>query len=396
MLRARLFSFLRSLAPNTLTIDEEKQIVRAILLYVTGRRDSAHFRQIGRSLKLTEELYTFKSEFLDRNYYVLSQFWRVVFAYFKLIKLRRGRAPEIITESAFVYRGRVSNTGRRLSTTRIDSALLRQAMDSVPTLTKDQRRQCADDVRLLEDFLTLADHRQLHETARDAVYETPTDIDLQPVINKLRSFSFSLAKFKTRFIAKHDLGVSIDDMGIEIFEVGLRTIREFDSDWSNGEKLLNTAKVAARNHCSRLIDYYTTQKRSRVVQIQTEDGTEYRPTTVSINQEIAMDGSSLTLQDVMEDDADSTQQSAEQQWLNGLLRTVPIEVSRVVKITLGGSDPEFETWLQGRSKHSIHSMKDATIAKYACEFASVPMETVRQALLNDSVIASQVRMAATA
>lgn len=397
MLRARLFAFLRSLAPNTLTIEEEKQIVRAVLLYVVRQTDAAQFRKVSRTLGVTEELYAFKSEFLDRNYYVLSQFWRVVFAYFKQVKIGQGAGPEIaVTESAFVYTGRQSDTGSRLSTTRIESALLRRAMDSVPTLAKDQRRQCAADVRLLEDFLTLDDHRRLHELADGSAYDTPTDVDLQPVIDKLRSFSFTLAKYKTRFIAKHDLGVAIDDMGIEIFEAGLRTIREFDSDFSNGEKLLNTAKVAARNHCSRLIDYYTTQMRSRVVQIKTADGVEYRPTTVSINQEIAMEGSSLTLQDVIEDEVDSTQQSAEQKWLTDLLHAVPAGVSRVVKITLGGRDPEFETWLEGRSKHSIHKMKDATIAKYACEFASVPMDAVRQALMNDDVIASQVRMAATA
>lgn len=396
MLRAHLFAFLRSLPSDTLSTDAENQIVHAVLLYVTGRRNAAPFRKLGRSLGITEELYRFKSEFLDRNHYTLSQFWRVVFAYFKRLKVDYRTNRPGVTESAFVYKGPTSASSSGPRSTKIDSATLRKAMDSVPTLAKARRRQCAADVRLLEEFMPLDDHRKLYLLAQGAHYDTPTDVDLQPVIAKLQAFSTSLAKFKLRFIAKHDLGVSTDDLAIEIFEAGLRTLREFDSEFSNGEKLLNTAKVGARNHCHRLIDYYTTQKRSRVVQVRTVDGVEYRPTTVSLNQEIAMDGSSLTLQDVIEDkgSVDQGRSADEQQWLGDLLRAVPAEVSRVVRITLGDHDPEFERWLEGRSKHPVHSMKDATIARYACEFASVPIDTVRQVLMGDRVIASQVRASA--
>lgn len=395
MLRARLFSFLRSL-PSPLDSDAEKQIVRSVLLYVTGRRNAAHFRKLGRSLGITEELYIFKSEYLDRNHYTLSQFWRVVFAYFKLVETNRRTSQPVATESAFVYTGPTSASSIGPSSTKIDSTTLRKAMNRVPTLLKSHRRECASDVRLLEKYLPLVDHRMLHQLAKGTSYDTPTDVDLQPVIEKLQSFSTSLAKYKTRFIAKHDLGVSTDDLAIEIFEAGLRTLREFDSEFTQGDKLLNTAKVGARHHCSRVIDYYTTQKRSRVVQVRSADGVEYRPTTVSLNQEIAMDGSSLTLQDVIEDDrnVDQSKSADEQQWLGDLLRTVPAEINRVVRITLGDSDPEFESWLEGRSKHPIHSMKDATIARYACEFASVPIDTVRQVLRGDRVIASQIRATA--
>ena len=80
-------------------------------------------------------------------------------------------------------------------------------------------------------------------------------------------------------------------------------------------------------------------------------------------------------------------------WLQDLLNAVPDRVRRVIDITLGESDPEFEQWIETKSAQPLNKMKDSMVAKYACEFASVPISVVRRALLNDRIIAERVASA---
>ncbi len=376
MLRARLFAFLRSLPKSFRTVEDEKQIVRAVLLYTIGRRKAADFRILGRRLGITEELYGFKSQFLDRNYYAISQFWRVVFEYFRRLPVQ---------------------AGVHLKTTKIDAKILLAAIRSLPNIPKNQRRSCAADVRLMEKFLTLEDHQRLLRLARSTAYDTPSELDLLPILRKLQSFSLNLARYKARFISNNDDGLSTDDIAMEIFEAGLRTIREFDAEISCGEKLLNTGKKGARNHCNRLIDFHTTKKRNRIVRVDNGGDFEYQSTTISLNRDVSrdQDDSPCFLIDTIEDESTPhDEEFVEQQWLGDLLRAVPTDVSRVVRIALGDLDSEFEGWLENRSKRPLENMQDSTVARYACEFVGVPMSAVRKVLLNDQVIASRIRATA--
>lgn len=374
MLRDQLASFLRRI-PH-IKNDDQKALVRAILLYITGRKKADDFRVLSRTLNITEELYEFKSSYLDRSYYTISQFWRIVWAYYRRLSAS-GTLIDNLRDSG------------GLSSTVINESALHLALSDVRTVKESQREVFAADVRLLEDFLTIEDHHKLYLLARcNNGYSTPTDIDLQPIIEKLRRYCWSLAYHKARFISMNDVGIDLDDIAIELFEVGLRTMREFDSEYYNELKLLNTAKVGARHHCSRMIDYHTAQKRSRLVRVG--DG-EYQTTTISLDHELQDNNRGATILDTIENGEEGSDETLHrEQWLVDLVYATSDDISRVIEITLGVDDPEFESWLQDRTGKQSLEISDTMIARYACEFVHVPISAVRDTLRQNEVIANAI------
>lgn len=242
MLRGRLYDFL-----YPLQIDEGSQhkLTGSILLYILGQRKAADLRALGHDFDITDPLYTFKSEYLDHNNYTISQFWRVVFGYYKIVTTPSIDGP---------------------TTTLLDRSVLEEAVECVPTIKKRDRRAVASDVMLMEDFTSLEDHRSVFQVAKFSRYATPTDLDLLPAIKKLQRYCASYAYQKMRFIAQNDEGLTLDDLSAELFDIALKALREYDSD-PNELRLLNTAKLSARNHCQRLIDFHTAKKRERIVRI---------------------------------------------------------------------------------------------------------------------------------
>jgi len=462
MLRGRLFAFLSSVQETHHLSDPDiDQITRAVLLYVLGRRNAEELRIFGKDLKITEDLYQFKSEFLDRSYYTVSQFWRLAFMYFKLLPCR-ANGPDA---------------------TLISNDILDQAFIAVPTLKPEQRKSCLEDMRILEDHLPLEDHRKIFRLARLTDFETPTDIDLYPIIKKLQKFCLSLAHRKMRFLINNDNGLSINDLATELFEAALLTLRNYDTEYKDTLKVLNFSKVGAKNHCGRLIDFYTAQRRTRLVRIidnenagrhaqqkcgtcamfnvrdasgkscedqdivasavpcnMKEKGGVYHPrpiteehacgncsyydkplpgqqrscvninirpydipcesfvskvqkvhfvtTTTSLEVPVGNaqaragnDGKVTTLGDMLETEHKTDDvQISENQWLDSLYEQVPADMHRIVKITLGEEDAEFESWLWQRSGKTVDELPSTSVAKLACEFASVPVDYVRQVL----------------
>ncbi len=452
LLRGHLRDFLY---PLSLSTAGEARITRAVLLYLNSRANSTHLRQATRELGISDQLYNFKASYLDRSQYTISHYWRASFSYFKHLPVPEGRFGPATTE--------------------MHEPSLKRAVESVAAIPRSDKKDATEDLRLMEDFLTIGDHEKLFITARHLDFESPSDTDLLPIIKKLQRYCGSLAYRKMRFIAQNDCGVSLDDLSAELFEAGLRTLREFDFEFDQELKLLNTAKVGAKNHCLRLIDFYTTQKRNRIVKIgersprprvtacgncaffnakvnsqascstqgvmpadkpcsqegrvfhprvitteevcgnckhydQKMEGAyrtclsinigpkeeacrlfeprvpeqEYASTTASLDQPIydRDNGTSMTLLDNQVDDSPNHEdETVNDEWTQDLLSRVPVNMQRVIKIVLGHVDDEFDRWLWGRTEKTPDSLTERQLARYACEFSSIPIKTVQSALL---------------
>lgn len=247
MLRERLVRFINEPAVRRLTHHDQRQVARAVLLYGLGRRNSEQLRQLGLRYDITEPLYCFKSEVLDRTYYMVSLFWRVCFEYF-----RRYQAP----------------TAAGPTVRYLDVPTLKAAVQAVKTIESDRvRAECQADAQLLEAFLTVEDQREIYRVARATSYATPADPDLVPIVSELRRYCAGLVRRRMRFIIKHDIGLTAEDLQNALFEAGLMTLRHYDSE-PNELKLLNTAKRGSHNYFVRLLEYYTARCRSRLVRHQ--------------------------------------------------------------------------------------------------------------------------------
>lgn len=244
MLRERLVRFLSLPEIRTLPDGAHREIVRALLLYSLGRRNSEQLRQLSLRYRATDAIYQFKSQHLDRTHYVASLYWRVVFEYFRNLKTRTADGPGSVQMVPSVLIGAIEKVRT------IDTALVGQ--------------ECARDVMLLERFLDLDDHRQLYRIARATDYRTPTRHDLLPVIRKLQRYCTTLVRRRMRFILKHDRSMTSHDLETALFEAGLITLHQFDAD-DNELRLLNTAKRGAHNYFVRLVEYHTAQCRARLV-----------------------------------------------------------------------------------------------------------------------------------
>jgi integrase len=312
-------------------------------------------RSLARSLGITDELYGFKAEFLDRSYWIISVYWRVVLKYFQNLPIEHAD-------------GTLDN--------RIDPEVVRKAAKSIPAITVDEIQSCIEDVRLLE-MLDKEEHQKLFRV-RLADFECPTELDLVPIITKLRRFCHWLAARRLRFIAKYDASVTMADLTDELFEAALITLRNYDHEYTNATKVYNFARMGVQNHCVLMQQYHTRQRRGRIVKVTVNNQTEFASTTVSLDQ--PLEGSSISLGDVMPDEGkDPDRQFAERQWLCSLLRKIPQDVGRVVKITLGDHDPEFSSWLESQGTE-IGNLSDTTLTRKACQFCGIPLKRVKVAL----------------
>ena len=354
MLKEQLFLFLISL-PQHITTAQRQRILKTILLYCLGRRNALELRCLAREFSITDELYRFKAEFLDRSYWTISVFWRIVLKYFQNLQYRHAD-------------GVLDNI--------IDADLVRKVAKKIPAVTAQEIQACVDDARLLE-MLDKEEHQKLFRL-RTARFESPADIDLVPIVTKLRKFCRWLAARELRFIEKYDASLTMADLIAELFEAALVTLRNYDHEYTNAAKIYNFARVGVQNHCVLMQQYHTRQRRGRVVKVMVNNQQEFLPTTVSMNRPLGE--SSLTLVDVLPDDRnDPDRQLADRQWFCSLLRKIPQDVGQIVKVTLGGSDPKFASWLESQGTEIGH-LSDTTLTKKACQFYGIPLKRVRVAL----------------
>jgi hypothetical protein len=244
MLRERLGRFLHETNVRRLRHHHHIALTRALLLYSLGRRNSKELRQLALKLRVTDELYRLKSEFIDRTFYMASLYWRVIFEYFRNCRASAISGPDS------VY---------------LETDVLHEAVSRIKTIENESMKiVCMEDARLIEGFLSLDDHRYLYRLARAACYVTPTDADLAPMVLQLQRYCSGLVNRRMRFLIKHDRGLTPHDLQTALFEAGLMTLRQYDAE-SNKLKLLNTAKRGAHNYFVRLIEFYTARCRSRLV-----------------------------------------------------------------------------------------------------------------------------------
>ncbi len=436
MLRRRLGEFLVDLPRH-----HHRAFIRLVLLYALGRRTSRDLQVAGREWGCTDALFEFKADFLDRSHYMLSVFWRACFMYFRSIPCSPG-GPDV---------------------TSVDFGTLSSVVSSLPVDGVVARR-CCNDVALVEAFLDLREHQALRRIGTAAYFTNPTDQDLRPLVQELYRYCGGLANRKMRFLVNNDPGHTLDDFIVELFEAGLSTLRHYDADSDQPLKLLNFARRGAKNHCLRLIDYHTAQRRARLVRVSNDpmgyrvkacgtcawldckvDGEscrdtgvtasapacprervyhrrnittekvcgncryydtphpgattsclsldrdpreeicpeyhgrgeeqEFIRTTGSIHRQLGDDQRSRQLEDVI-----GRPDPRDREWIEGLLREVDGEVARVVRITLGIPDEDFEQWLWQHADRGSVGMTDRQVARYACEFCDVALKDVKRVL----------------
>jgi len=438
MLRERLGTMLLGLPAQ-----HHRSVVRLVLLYALGRRSSRDLQDAGRQWGCTEQLFRFKSEFLDRSHYMLSVFWRACFLYFR----------------------HVTDGPDGPSDTAIEKPALQQALRALP-ISRKMAQECEADVALIETFFTVEEHRALRRIGMAAHFETPSEHDLKPLIEQLHRYCHNLARQKLWFLVNNDPGHSLDDFVTELFEAGLSTMRHYDADADQPLKLLNFARRGAKNHCMRLIDYHTAQRRARLVRnsappdrpaacgtcawfdcrvdgrscadegarpsnaacprgltftartVTTEavcgncrhytrplegaqrscleqnispqdqpcpsfapitDTQEFSQTTGSLDRTLGDEPGARRV-----DETIGAMDEPNTEWLRGLAREVPPHVLRVVRITLGQADEEFEQWLRTKTQRSCDAMTDRQIARYACEFCGVTLKQLQRTLRGTS------------
>lgn len=244
MLRERIAQLLGQPGLSHLSDRTQRTLVRAILLYLVGRESSEQLRRLSIQHEIAEPFYQFKSTCLDRTHYCASVFWRAVFGYFKHAAPRTGP-----------------------TTTQMDPGVAVEVANQTSLSAKAQQG-CAADLLLLESFLTLQDHQNLHTVALSSIHADPTSQDLVPTINELQRYCTRLVRTRMRFLPDHDNALSIQDLERELFEAALMTLHQYDAE-PNRLKLLNTAKRGAKNHCVRLIEFHTAQCRARLVREHT-------------------------------------------------------------------------------------------------------------------------------
>ena len=445
MLRERIVCFLSEI--QHLNHWQQHLLVRALLLYGLGRRNSSELRELARQFNVTDPLYKLKSQFFDRTYYMISIYWRVTFEYFRQLPC-------------------VSH----LTCTALDPMVLEKAVTSVSTVGSSMRQACRGDVGLIESFLNLDDHNELYRLARALPYSTPNECDLLPVIKKLQRYCASLAYKRMRFLVEHDRALTFDDLKTELFEAGLMTLRHYDADFHDGLKLLNTAKKGARNYFVRLVEFHTAQCRSRLVRHMDQDivryrmrrcgtcgwfdtkdsdgmscqdrgmyssyqpclarwrGNFYHARSITVAEECgncihydengglacvarnvaptAQPCKNFELRTSCEHFVDTTASldapvgmedrrergtlldlipaplidGGRDAWLTELLEQLPASSARVVRITLGMGDAEFDDWLWYETGQQSCQFADGAIARYACIFVGVTIEMVRDHL----------------
>ena len=431
-------------------------LVRAVLLYSLGRQNSEQLRQLALRNNVTDELYCFKSDFLDRTYYMAALFWRGVFEYFRRVQTRTADGPD---------------------GTELCRQTLEEAIASIRTIKKSERYECATDVMLVQAFLPLEDHRELYRLSRATDWATPSEYDLLPIVANLQRYCAGLVRRRMRFIIKHDQGLTAQDLEGALFEAGLMTLRQYDAEFDDGLKLLNTAKRGAHNYYVRLVEFYTAQRRSRLVRhvdgatvpyrqrncgtcawfdafdsvsgdgqtcrqagVQPshepcrrrgvgnvyhgraiteahecgnclyydrpipgkQNGTcsahnrlptdevctefalrigveQYVSTTASLDAPIGdkTEREGVCLIDVVPDEP---VEPMEHEGFRMLVEALPPRYARIVNITVGGTDEQFDQWLWSRTYQFSNEFTDQQLARYACEFVGVDMDEVRAML----------------
>jgi hypothetical protein len=445
MLRRRIGDFLASIqvAPQ-----QHELLIRSILLYALGRRNAADLRQLGRQLGIADPLYDLKSTFLDRSYYVVSLWWRVVFRYFRRV-------------------------GRRQHYETIDRQSLDTVLAGLKGVSRAVVRECEQDLRLLDAYLSDQDKRFLVRVA--LTIGGDEQLDVAPIVDELQRFCHHLAYRKLRFLANNDTGVTLDDLRVEVFEAALATLLHYDAE-PNRLKLINTAKRGARNHCMRLIDWHTAQRRTRLLRVGGEyaryarracgtcawydsrddagvtcqdrgvtpalpacrlddqvyharvvthqqvcgncrhydvgDGghaacldlnigpgdqtcprfearsheVEFVPTTQSLDRKFGDDARDRSLNDVL-----PAPDEPDVQVLTQLTDEVDGATARVVGIIAGMPDQEFDTWVWDRIGRSADDIGEVQTARLACEFVGVSLADVRRTLASTNALSGKLR-----
>jgi hypothetical protein len=170
----------------------------------------------------------------------------------------------------------------------------------------------------------------------------------------------------------------ISDLSNELFEASLVALRNYDTEYLDSKKIYNFSKKGAKNHCQRLIEYYTTKCRGRAMTLVVNGETECVATTMSMDQNFGED-STANLHGILSDGSDLGSTIEERQWCRNLLSRVPQGVGQVVKVVLGEPNDAFESWLVENSI-DICRLSEQSLTKRACQFFDVPIHEVRTSL----------------
>jgi len=328
MLKERLVELFIVDIPS-ISFNGATEITQAIILYSLHIIKSSDLSKIAEKHGAKSQVLKFKKEFLDKTEYMISKFWRAIFAYAK------GTMPSVIAQ--------------KFKVDEIDIWLV------IGHLNPEQ----LDQIKAKSEIKSYVE------------YPKKTD----KLVKTLQDYCNILAR-KLSFVINNDHGIDLNDIKTEILISGITAM--LHADWSSDNKyILNYAKKAMWNSTVSLIKFHTAEKRSRLkrtVEGEKDRIAEYSVTTYSLDYDSLDDDYTLHKSISDESDYKDVESNA---WLKKVIAGLPQGIANVVKIAAGERNEKFEQWV-GIKK--IQRFRETTLIKQACKFFKVSLKEVQKVM----------------
>ncbi len=244
------------------------------------------------------------------------------------------------------------------------------------------------DIKLVVTSLTPSEVVATRKLARAIPTTTISDSDLNTIMGNLVEFAWRLIYIGVKmygtsktikgltFVLDNDPSLEPGDLVNDLLTSALNAIRRRDYI-DNTLYLHNLAKRTMINEAANMAKLAAMQCRARVR--KSEDGKGFHNRVLSLNVPLNADNPTTTmLEGLVADDIPQDEQTDMHSMIATLMIRLPKRMRRVVEITMGADDVEFDRWLV--TVHGMDSSKindDVRLAWYARQFMGVNKQELR-------------------
>lgn len=309
---------LETLDLSELSLDAVRSIYRDVIRYGANLIKARNLKITAKQYGVIDQINKLKKNFLDSNYYMLSEFWRGVWWY---------SISGNIEESCKKYE--VSH----------------------------------DDILLAKEFLLQSDFDELKKINVESHENVTSEKEKLRLLNIVIPYINSIVRRKLSFISKYDSALGTPDLVGELVAEAVRVIHHYD--YLNEEKLLNYARRSVHNAAMNIIGSRTTSSRQRVV--KTEDAnidnngiSHFRNTIYSLdkiyNVGDANDDDDIKMIDFIRDGNPSQLDIVEQKDVaSDVENKLTNSEIKFISIISGEYNKEFEDWISCQNKKTTDS-----------------------------------------
>lgn len=232
--------------------------------------------------------------------------------------------------------------------------------------------------------LALRDKEYFIEFSKDFQFtlEPLPKKELNSLMSRLYKFCKSISYRKLRFVHTADHAVLMEDIYSELQLKALKMVRHYEHLSKDNKhdivKIENYVKQGITNHVNNLINFYTTQKRSRISNITKACETcefclqnqptkcryvsqEYQVTTLSYDPVKSKSDNSFGFSEILASETPSPYTVLEEkEFLSKIKDNLDTEVSDFLSILLDKSTPSsFENWAQQEKNIKVDDVLDS-------------------------------------